>query len=240
MSLRTPGQAASGGGAVGFAADVRSRAPGTTTPASNMTMPAAHSGALVRTRSARSQVHKLTPGKTETRHLSEISVSHEHDGSEVSRIATELAQIKHVNSDVIQFINEVAEELQREEELLAAHLASQPISPEAPQSEPPHGLLERGESDPSMRPPAANGSHLLEREEEVLAAHLASQPMAPQSEPPHGLLERGESFPSMRPPATSPRTRTAADAAVGFRAGAMAKVVGGRWKANSPPGRRGS
>eukprot|EP01043_Picozoa_sp_COSAG02_P029958 COSAG02_NODE_1888_length_10500_cov_3.026536_6_plen_181_part_00 len=109
---------------------------------------------ITRTESARSRVHRLTPAghRTNTQHLTEISVTHQ---GEVGEMATQLAQLKQFNADVTNFIEEVQADILQEEQRLTEFLRSQPASPGSPLAGP---LLprERGGSVPSIRPPAAS------------------------------------------------------------------------------------
>ncbi len=109
---------------------------------------------VTRTESARSRVHGLTPAghRTNTQHLAEISVTHQ---GEVGEMATQLAQLKQFNADVTNFIEEVQADILQEEQRLTEFLRSQPASPGSPLTGP---LLprERGDSVPSLRPPAAS------------------------------------------------------------------------------------
>lgn len=96
----------------------------------------ASAGQLVaRTHSTRSRVHQLTPAghRTETKHLTEISVT--RPGA-VGMMAKQLAEIKHFSADVTNFIEEMQEEIQLEEQRLEEHLASRALAPSSPLSGP--------------------------------------------------------------------------------------------------------
>ena len=117
---------------------------------------------LTRTQSARSRVHRLTPAghRTNTQHLTEISIQHT---GELGELATQVAQLKQFNADVTNFIEEVQADILQEEQRLADYRRSQPASPGSPLSGPLLGQRERGGSVSSMRPPAASPVNLVGR-----------------------------------------------------------------------------
>jgi hypothetical protein len=109
---------------------------------------------IARTQSARSSIHRLTPAghRTNTQHLTELSIKHTGGLGEV---ATQLAQLKQFNADVTNFIEEVQTDILQEEQRLADYHRSRLASPD-PLSGPLLAQRERGGSVPSIRPPAAS------------------------------------------------------------------------------------
>lgn len=110
----------------------------------------------IRTQSARSRFQMLTPAghKTHTKHLTEIANAHE--GTAMGDIAKHLAELKHFNADVTNFIEEVQAELRQEEQLLTNHIRSQSASRGSPLSAPLFNQREHGVSVRSTRPPDAS------------------------------------------------------------------------------------